>query len=120
MNTLKMYTIVETLQFLKESEKLLNQSEKDGLFDLLARNPDIGDLITGTGGVRKLRFAIGGKGKRSGVRVIYYFYNQINPIFLFDIYGKNQKIDLTEEDKKTLYSIVKEMKKIMKGTTKND
>lgn len=119
MNTIDMYTIVETEQFIKESEKLLSESEKSQLFEYLAKNPKKGDLIPGTGGVRKLRFANKGKGKRSGVRVIYYFYNENNPVFLFDIYGKNQTIDLSNEDKKILYSIVKEMKNFMQGT-KND
>ncbi|MGH7884999.1 MAG: type II toxin-antitoxin system RelE/ParE family toxin [Thermodesulfobacteriota bacterium] len=115
-----MITIVETLQFIKESEKLLTEFEKDKLFQYIASQPGKGALITGTGGVRKLRFATKVKGKRSGVRVIYYYFNDNNPVFLFYIYGKNQKIDLSEDDKKMLYDVVQKMKKKMRGSIKND
>ncbi len=115
-----MITIIETLQFIKKSEKLLSEFEKDKLFQYIAIWPDKGDVIPSTGGVRKLRFAIKGKGKRSGVRVIYYYFNNNNPVFLFDIYEKNQKIDLSEDDKKMLYGVIQKMKKKMKGDNKND
>lgn len=92
----------------------MSEAEKDELIDFIARNPTEGDLISGTGGVRKLRFAVQGKGKRGGVRVIYYYYNKKNPVLLFTVFGKNEKSDLTEKEKNTLYKIVGKIKKEMK------
>jgi len=61
-----MITIIETQQFISKADKIISAAEKDDLFDFIARNPKEGDVISGTGGVRKLRFAIQGKGKRGG------------------------------------------------------
>ena len=101
-----MITLVETSQFASKAYKIMSAVEKDDLFDFIARNPKAGDIISGTGGVRKLRFAIRGKGKRGGVRVIYYFYNDRNPALLFTVFGKNERSDLTGKEKNTLYRIV--------------
>ena len=93
----------------------MSSAEKDELFDLIARKPKEGDVISGTGGVRKLRFAIQGKGKRGGVRVIYYYYDDRNPGLLFTVFGKNEKSDLTKKEKNILYGIVQDIKKEMKS-----
>ena len=61
------------------------------LIDFLARNPLAGDVIAGTGGVRKLRWALPGRGKSGGARVIYYFHDERIPLFLLDAYAKNQQ-----------------------------
>lgn len=109
-----MITLIETKQFEAKAAKVMSVAEKDDLFDFIARNPKEGKVISGTGGVRKLRFAIEGKGKRGGVRVIYYYYNDRNPVLLFTVFGKNEKSDLTKEEKNTMYGIVQEIKKEMK------
>lgn len=93
----------------------MSAAEKDELFDFIARDPEAGDVIPGTGGVRKLRYVIQGKGKRGGVRVIYYYYNDRNPVLLFTVFGKNEKSALTEKEKNTLYRIVQEIKKEIKS-----
>jgi hypothetical protein len=59
-------------------------------------NPDVGDIIPETGGVRKLRWSVRGRGKRGGVRVIYYFHSEAFPLFLLTVYTKNQKANLTK------------------------
>jgi len=110
-----MITIIETQQFTGKAAKVMSAAEKDELFDFIVRNPEAGDIIPGTGGVRKLRFAIQGQGKRGGVRVIYFYYNDRNPMLLFTVFGKNQKSDLTEKEKNTLYGIVQKIKKEMKS-----
>lgn len=110
-----MITIIETQQFTGKAAKVMSTAEKDELFDFIARNPEAGDIISGTGGVRKLRFAIQGKGKRGGVRVIYYYYNDRNPVLLFTVFGKNEKSDLTEKEKNILYETVQKIKKEMKS-----
>lgn len=68
-----MQTVVETPIFQRRAAKLLSDAERSALIEFLARHPESGDEIQGTGGVRKVRFAAGGKGKSAGVRVIYYF-----------------------------------------------
>ena len=115
MGTIKMITIVETPQFAAKAYKIMSPAEKNDLLDFIARNPKAGDIIPDTGGVRKLRFAIHGKGKRGGVRVIYYYYNDRNPVLLFTVFGKNERSDLTEKEKNTLYRIVQGIKKEMKS-----
>ncbi len=115
MGIIKMITIIETQQFLSKADKVISAAEKNELIAFIARNPKEGDVISGTGGLRKLRFAVQGKGKRGGVRVIYYYYNDRNPVLLFTVFGKNEKSDLTEKEKNILYRIVQDIKKEMKS-----
>jgi len=70
--------------------------------DFPSRNPEAGDLIPGTGGLRKLRWGGRSKGKSGGYRAIYYFFSEESPIFLLAIYAKNQQIDLTPAQKAAL------------------
>jgi hypothetical protein len=95
-------TVVETEEFLDRSKAILTETERDALVAHLAANPETGLVAPGTGGVRKIRWAARGKGKRGGARVIYYYYNQSIPLFLLDIYAKNEKADLSEADKRSL------------------
>jgi mRNA-degrading endonuclease RelE of RelBE toxin-antitoxin system len=74
----------------------------------LCEFPDAGDLIKGSGGLRKIRQAAKGKGTRGGWRVIYYFAVVRETIYLLDIYLKNEKEDLSPDEIKDLRSIVEE------------
>jgi hypothetical protein len=74
-------SIVETPEFLSATRKLLNEEERVVLIDYLARNPTAGELIRATGGVRKLRWGLAGRGKRGGARVIYFFHSADLPLF---------------------------------------
>lgn len=100
-------TIVELPEFQKRSEKALSKKEKDELFYFLSLNPTEGDLIKGTGGVRKLRWSSKNKGKRSGSRIIYFYYNEKIPLFLLTMFSKNQKIDLSSSEQKELAKLTK-------------
>ena len=73
-------TVAETPTFSRQANRLFNEDERSELIDFLAENPMAGDRIPGTGGVRKLRFAASGRGKRGGVRVIYFFLDDTIPI----------------------------------------
>ena len=64
----------------------------------IAANPEAGDVIEGTGGARKLRFAGKGKGKSGGYRVITFFSGVNNPVFLLNVFAKNEKTDLTSKE----------------------
>jgi mRNA-degrading endonuclease RelE of RelBE toxin-antitoxin system len=80
----KMITVVGLPPFLSQVGVFIKAGERDELIEFLAKKPDAGEEITGTGGVRKLRWAGMGKGKRGGLRVIYYFYNETAPVFLIN------------------------------------
>ena len=105
-----MQTVVETPIFLRRVEKLLTKDEHDELIAYLATHPLAGDEIVGTGGVRKVRFGAKGKGKSGGVRVIYYFYDRDMPIYALLIYGKNERADLTPEQRKSVASFAAAIK----------
>ena len=60
----------------------MSEDERSAIVDLLAASPEVGDLIPGTGGLRKVRVPLAGRGKRGGARVIYYVYDQRLPIYL--------------------------------------
>lgn len=92
-------TVVETNAFIRRAEKLLSEEEHEELLLYLALHPADGDEIQGTGGVRKLRFAAKGRGKSGGVRAIYYYYDQENPLYALFLYGKNEQVNLTPEQK---------------------
>jgi hypothetical protein len=74
------------------------EEERDNVVEHVARNPRTGVLITGTGGVRKMRWARKGMGKSGGVRIIYFFYNENIPVFLLTAFGKNEKTNLTKAE----------------------
>jgi hypothetical protein len=93
-------TIVETSAFVRRAENLLSVEEHEELLFTLAMHPLAGDEVPGTGGVRKVRFAARGKGKSGGVRVIYYFYDEENPLYALYIYGKNEQTNPTSAQKK--------------------
>ena len=109
-----MITIVETSAYLKKAEKLMSTKERTELIDTIAADPKAGDVIPKTGGIRKLRFAQDGQGKSGSFRVIYYYYNDNNPVLLFAVFGKNQKSNLNDKEKLDLYQIVQDIKKVMK------
>jgi hypothetical protein len=73
--------------------------------------PKAGVLIQGTGGIRKLRWARTGQGKSGGVRVIYYFHSEIMPLYLLTLFGKNEKANISMEDKNILSKVVTELVK---------
>ncbi len=110
-----MVTVVETARFIKKAEKLMSIHEKAELIDFIAANPEAGDIISKTGGVRKLRFAREGHGKSGSFRVIYYYYNINNPIFLFSVYGKNEKANISDAEKNMLYKIIQKIKQELKS-----
>ena len=78
---LAMQTIVELPEFLRKSQDLLTNEEKLSLINYLAAHPQAGDLMQGTGGIRKLRWAAQGRGKSGGVRVIYYYHTELSHYF---------------------------------------
>jgi len=104
-----MITIAETEQFQKKVNKLLTEDERDNLISYLSENPNAGNLIRGTSGVRKLRWARSGMGKSGGTRAIYYYHSEMMPLYLLTIFGKNEKSNLSMSEKQILSKAVKEL-----------
>jgi mRNA-degrading endonuclease RelE of RelBE toxin-antitoxin system len=98
--------VVETPFFLRKAASLLDEGERAELVVFLGANPETGNVIPETGGVRKLRWAAQGKGKRGGVRVIYYFHSESFPLFLLTVYAKNQKATLTKAERNEFRRLV--------------
>ena len=103
-----LYSFRESKSFIQKAEKFLDADEIAKLQWQLLEKPDFGRLIVGGGGLRKLRFAIKGRGKSGGVRVIYYWTDARGYIFLLDIYAKNEKADLSKNEIKDLRKIVED------------
>jgi len=112
----QMQTVVETRHFVARAGKLLSENERDELIDFLATHPLRGDVLAGTGGIRKVRFARTGRGKSGGVRVIYYYYSAERPIYLLEIFGRNEKANLTMAERNALAKVVAEIKQQLQRT----
>jgi hypothetical protein len=97
-------TVVEAQRFLISARKIMDDAEREELVGHLAFHPSAGAVIPGTGGVRKLRWALEGRGKRGGARLIYFYYDDDMPLFLLDIYAKNERTDLTQRERNELRS----------------
>jgi len=89
---------VETPVFTKQVVNLLSDEEYRELQLALVLRPDQGSVIPGGGGMRKLRWRAGGKGKRGGARVIYYWYVAEAVVYMLDIYVKSGRDDLRRQD----------------------
>jgi hypothetical protein len=70
--------------------------------NFIAANPDAGDVIPETGGVRKVRWRRGGSGKRGGARVIYFYHDSNRPLYLLLVYAKAHREDMTLDEKRTM------------------
>jgi hypothetical protein len=112
-----MQTVAETPLFIKQAAELFTEDERKELIDFLAANPQAGDEIPGAGGVRKLRFAAKGKGKRGGARVIYYWYSDDAPIYALLAYGKNEKADLKPDEAKAVAAFAKAIRAANRSKT---
>ena len=101
---------IETRRF---SDALYTYMDEDSYQELqirLIERPDQGDIIPGGGGIRKLRFAAQGKGKRGGVRVIYYWVTKAGQIYVIALYPKGRKDNLTDAEVDELRDLAKEIR----------
>lgn len=98
--------IVETSVFTRQVQALLRDEEYRLLQLHLAGQPDAGAVIRGTGGLRKVRWSVGARGKRGGVRMIYYRSAGLDRILMLLIYSKSEREDLTPEQLRILRRIV--------------
>ena len=101
-----MITIAEVPEYIREAEKHLNSIERQDILSYLAAHPKAGDLIESTGGIRKLRWGKGGRGKSGGIRVIYYYHSDRMPLYLLSIFAKNARANLSKAERNDLAKLV--------------
>lgn len=104
---------IEAPAFTQHLNRYLNDEQYRRLQDTLANTPELGAVIPGTGGFRKLRWADvrRGKGRRGGLQVIYYWFDGQDQIWLMTVYDKNEAADPTPEQRKTLKTAIDAEKK---------
>lgn len=100
-----MMKFMEFGTFTRRVYELLDDEEYRALQNVLLENPNAGVVIPGTGGVRKLRWAGSGRGKRGGLRVIYYVAMPEQTFVMIHIYAKSEQDDLTPDQKRALRTL---------------
>ncbi len=98
--------IIETRTFTRCIKELMSDDEYRALQETLVNRPGIGDIVQGTGGLRKVRWKQEGHGKSGGVRVIYYWMTEDEQLYMLYVYPKSKQEDLTADQKKALRTIV--------------
>ena len=101
-----MLTVAELSEYIRTADKLLSEGERQDIIRYLAEHPKDGDIMEGTGGVRKLRWSRGGRGKSGGVRVIYYFHSEGVPLYLLTLFAKNERANLSKAERNDLAELV--------------
>jgi len=98
----KLLTVVETQLFVRQAEAVWDEPEREAFVNFIAANSEAGDLIPETGGVRKVRWARSGTGKRGGARVIYFHHAVDRPLYLLMVYAKARRENLTADEKRAV------------------
>jgi mRNA-degrading endonuclease RelE of RelBE toxin-antitoxin system len=93
-----MFTVIETPTFQKEAAKVWTEAERMDFIAWIAENPTAGDVIPGAEGARKVRWAVQGKGKRGGVRVIYFNLSDDELVLLVAVYAKADKANMLPKE----------------------
>ena len=101
---------IESKIFERLREKYFDDTSYKEFQNFLLEQPDSGDTIPGTGGLKKVRWSSKGKGKRGGIRTIYLYLVDKSHIHFLTVYSKNEMSDLTYDEKKILKSIAEEIK----------
>jgi hypothetical protein len=110
-----MHSVVETVPYLAEAERLFNAEQRDAIVDMVANDPQCGVVIPGTGGVRNVRVAASGRGKSGGARVIYLFGGDDLPTFLLAVFAKNEKDNLSQAERNRLKTTTAALLKTYRG-----
>jgi hypothetical protein len=94
-----MHTVIETPDYLQDAKDAgLSGGEMAAIIQIIASDPKAGDVMVGTGGARKLRFAASGKGKRGGVRTVHYFGGDDVPVFMLAVIKKGDRDNLSKAE----------------------
>ena len=103
-------TVAETPVFVRQAASVWDDDERSEFIDFIARNPEIGDLIPQSGGVRKIRWRRQGMGKRGGARIIYFYHDAAMPLYLLMIYAKARRDDLSPNAVRTVHALAARLK----------
>ena len=103
-----LHTVVETEIYLRSAERVMDEVERDAVVDLLSADPLAGDLIPGTGGIRKVRIPLAGRGKRGGGRVLSYFVVG-RAIDLLLAYAKGDQANPSPEQVRILKRLIEDL-----------
>ena len=95
-------TVIETPSFLRDAKRLIDEMERQEIIAFLAHNPNAGDILQRTGGIRKLRFAREGGGKSGGYRVVYFFHSPDIPLFALNVFAKSEKDNISPAERNEL------------------
>ena len=106
-----MITFTEHPIFTKRITELLSDEEYREFQSDLAANPQTGDVVPGLGGLRKIRLALPGRGKRGGARVLYLLFLNAETVFLLYVFTKGEFADLPPDKKRVIKALVEEIKK---------
>jgi hypothetical protein len=98
--------------FVRQAAVIWGEREREAFVDFIARNPQAGDIIPETGGIRKIRWSRAGTGKRGGVRVVYFFHRDDVPLYLLLVYAKAKQSDLSSEEKRRVRELVRLLKDV--------
>lgn len=104
-----MQTVVETPSYLADAERLFSPEERRAIVDRLAADPACGVVIPGSGGIRKVRFGFGARGKSGGARIIYLFSGASLPVFILAVFAKNEKANLSAAERNALARMIGDM-----------
>lgn len=110
----KLISVVELPEFLKFSKRHLDDEKCIEIVNFIAANPTNGDVIPGSGGVRKIRFTANDKGKSGGIRLIYYYYNDDIPVFLITGFLKSEMENINKSDCNELKKLTDDLVKLYK------
>ncbi len=103
-------TFIETKIFTQQITSLISDSEYRILQNELLADPKAGNVVEHSGGLRKIRFGIKGRGKRGGIRIIYFYHEVKVRIYLLVSYSKNEKDDLSAKELEILRNIARGLK----------
>ena len=112
--TLLMQTIIETPAYLSDA-KALGLTDAERTVDYIAQHPSAGEVMSRTGGARKVRFGGRGKGKSGGYRVITFYSGEDIPVFLLNIFAKGEKVNLTKAEQNELRAILADVVAAYRG-----
>jgi hypothetical protein len=102
-----MHTVIETAAFLADANEAgLSDDDRLAVIDAISADPKAGDLMAGTGGARKLRFAYPGKGKRGSYRTVHYYGGGDVPVFMFAVIKKGDRGNLSHAERNELRKLL--------------
>jgi hypothetical protein len=106
----RLVTVAETGLFMRQAAGIWSDNDRSAFVDFIAANPEEGEVIAETGGIRKVRWRRQGSGKRGGVRVIYFYHDLGMPLYLLMVYAKARQEDLSPDEKKRVRELVAAIK----------